>query len=141
MIYIRIEPTGREAAATAEAWGEGPKVSGKGEIVWCVSPERTWVPVLVSARRHRSRGKRGRWMDPGEAYTDPQVAQDALRAPVERPGWPGKASPPLWRTEGGRKVQERAVQPPWRRWAGPGDRCIRVKELPTDVYKTLSGEG
>lgn len=140
LLYVRINDQGHEAQQPAVAWAWGPKIAGLGEVLWCVSRGQ-FVGVVVVSKRHRTRGGLGRYVDPGERYTDSWARSRAAQQPIERDGWGLPKEPVLWRTEDGRKVGERRQRPPWRGWAKAGDRAIQVLPLPTDVYKTLSGEG
>lgn len=74
-------------------WADGPTLPGRGKTVWVLpeDAERTFsacLPVLLVSKRHRCRGGRGRWVDPGEVYTDSDVARAVARAGVSRGrGW------------------------------------------------------
>lgn len=133
--WIRIDGDGGESRRRGVLWCHGPALR-TGEIFWAVCGA-CYVPVLAVHRRHRSRGGRGRWMDPGEAYTDSCVAREAMAAPVVRDeGWGGAGRRTSLQRADGREAGEPA--PPWRRWAGPGDTRIVVDPLPDSILQALS---
>lgn len=137
--WVHIQDDGSEQPRRGVLWAEGPRWN-RHETLWAaVQWSRTrWAYALVvrPARRHRTRGGKGRYVDPGEFYSDAHSLAHATgpAAPWRRDGWGGQPkSTRLRRVDGWE--QETAID--WDRWVG-----WKLKtELPTFIYKTLSNEG
>ena len=132
--YLLLDAFGREQHRRGVVWCEGPLLR-EGRVLWLIHGS-CWRPVLQTRRRHRSRGGMGRWMDPGESYSDITLQRRAGGGTWEREGWGGaRAATRLQRADG---VERSAAEPPWRCWARPGDTRLQVDPLPRHVFTVLS---
>jgi hypothetical protein len=136
LTWVHVQDDGGEQPRRGVLWAEGPRLK-HGETLWAA----LWLAggwrfdlVVRPARRHRTRGGQGRYVDPGEYYSDAHSTALAAYAPWRREGWGGQAkSAALRRADG----WEREPSTDWDRWVG----AKLHTELPQHIYNALSNEG